>query len=135
MTDLDEMAKEQLKEESFDEIVNKYNLKKFKVGNEELYCNIDMKNPRPFVPESMRKSVFDNLHSLSHPGIGGTEKLIKERYFWPEMSKRIKEECKSCFACQKSKIDRHVKTIPHFELPAAGKELLAKQGVLLRKNF
>ena len=38
---------------------------------------------RPLVPEAFRRKVFDSFHSLSHPGIKGTQKLISRRYIWP----------------------------------------------------
>lgn len=120
-TNLEEMGREQRNEEDFEQQLSKYNLKSFKIGDQEVWCNMDLEKPRPFVPITMRQSIFDKLHSMSHPGIGGTTKLIKERFFWPEMNKFIKERCKMCQECQRCKINRHVKTIPSFEIPAAGR--------------
>ena len=52
------------------------------------------------VPKSMRKSVFDNLHNnYGHPGIRKTTARIRDRYFWPNMTKDIKELCKQCHMC------------------------------------
>ena len=62
---------------------------------------------RPLVPEDFRRKVFDSFHSLSHPGIKGTQKLIFRRYTWPGMKADVKQWCLSCVACQQSKIQRH----------------------------
>ena len=62
---------------------------------------------RPLVPEYFRGKVFDLFHSLSHPGIKGTQKLISRRYTWPGMKADVKQWCLSCAACQQSKIQRH----------------------------
>lgn len=69
---------------------------------------------RPYVSNSLRSSIFQSLHNLSHPGI----KATGSRYFWPNMNKDIMLWARSCLSCQKSKIQRHIKS-PHgiFEIP------------------
>jgi cleavage and polyadenylation specificity factor subunit 1 len=63
--------------------------------------------------------VFDNLHSLSHPGIKATAKLISHRFIWPS----IQDCCtwaKTCLVCQRSKISRQTTTpVGNFSLPSA----------------
>ena len=44
-----------------------------------------------FIPNSVRYSIFQSLHNVSHPGAKSTSKLIKSRYFWPEMDKCIRK--------------------------------------------
>ena len=39
-------------------------------------CDVLTDVPRPYVPPSFRCAVFDSLHSLSHPGIRATERLV-----------------------------------------------------------
>ena len=56
-----------------------------------LICDVSSGSPRPFVPESFRRSVFCSLHSLSHPGIRGSRRLISDHYIWPGMRKDIKQ--------------------------------------------
>ena len=41
-----------------------------------LICDMSTSRPRPYIPESFRRSVFDSLHGLSHPGIRATQKLL-----------------------------------------------------------
>ncbi|GBN63848.1 hypothetical protein AVEN_191306-1, partial [Araneus ventricosus] len=39
----------------------------------KLYCDIRNDIVRPYVPASFRKTVFQSLHNLSHPGIRATK--------------------------------------------------------------
>lgn len=41
---------------------------------------------RPFMPLVYRKMGFNCLHSLSHPGVCTTVKLIMERFSWLKMN-------------------------------------------------
>ena len=116
--DLPEIAEAQARDE---EINGFPDLKDFPVSgdNAKIWCDISNPYPRPFIPVGLRKSIFDSMHSLSHPGIGSTIKLIKSRYFWPNMDKTIKQFCAECVSCQCSKINRHTKSqITNFELPS-----------------
>ena len=65
--------------------------------------------PRSIVPKDMRKRLFLNFHNMSHPNWKATNKLIIARFIW-SLSKDIKEWCKECFECQKSKVTRHTNT-------------------------
>lgn len=86
----------------------------------ELYCDVSTSTPRPFIPKSMRKQVFDSLHSLSHPGANASAKLVAQRYVWPQMRKDCREWSKSCLSCQRTKVNRHVKSpIGTLDLPTA----------------
>ena len=62
---------------------------------------------RPFVPAVMRRLTFDSLHSMSHPGIRATEKLIKARFVWPNISRDCRRWTRTCTHCQRAKVNRH----------------------------
>lgn len=81
-------------------------------NNEEhpLYCDVSTGTLRPYVPESYRHKIFLCFHNLSHPGYKATMDLIKSRYVWPSMFKDVKHWCKNCLQCQKSKVQRHVRS-------------------------
>ena len=119
--DLDAIAKAQ----TFDiEIAEfKDRLKSFVLSSgEQILCDTSSVVPRPFVPESMRAKVFKELHEVSHPGIKGSCRLLKTRYFWPDMDRQIRDFAKSCLSCQQSKITRHTKSkICDFELPVSAR--------------
>ena len=72
-----------------------------------IICDVSHLIPRPVVPPSFRKVVFDALHSLSHPGIRATQKLISQSSVWPKMYSLIKHWARSCLPCQHSKVVRH----------------------------
>ena len=88
-------------------------------GNSVLWCDITVSYPRPYVPRSCRREIFDMYHNLSHPGINYSVKLIKARFFWPDMDKNIRNWCRECESCQEVKIHRHTKSkIETFSLPS-----------------
>ncbi|GBM78910.1 Transposon Ty3-I Gag-Pol polyprotein, partial [Araneus ventricosus] len=86
----------------------------------KLYCDIRNDIVRPYVPASFRKTVFQSLHNLSHPGIRATKRLIGQRFAWPSMQKDISNWTRSCLDCQRSKVIRHTSSpLQSFHLPSA----------------
>nr|VZI40250.1 unnamed protein product [Spirometra erinaceieuropaei] len=77
-----------------------------------ILCDWSTGTPRPVVPLSYRKVVFDHFHSLSHPGIRAGRKLIAARFVWPKMNSDITLWTKQCLACQKNKVHRHTISPP-----------------------
>ncbi|GFR10441.1 transposon Tf2-6 polyprotein [Trichonephila clavata] len=57
----------------------------------ELFCDVLQGKSRPYVPPEFRRTVFDTLHSLSHPGVKATGKLIGECFVWPDYKKEVTE--------------------------------------------
>lgn len=85
----------------------------------ELYCDTTQK-PRPYVPQSHRRIVFNALHRLSHPGANATTKLVASRYVWPKVRKDCRTWVRACQDCQRSKVTRHVQSpLGTIELPTA----------------
>ena len=41
-----------------------------------LNCDMSTGNPRPWVPECLRRTVFNSLHQLSHPGTRNSSQLV-----------------------------------------------------------
>ncbi|PIK49797.1 pol polyprotein [Apostichopus japonicus] len=73
-------------------------------------CDVSTGTARPYIPQQFRRAVFDSLHSLSHPGINATKRLITQRYIWSNVHKDVSNWCKSCIKCQQVKVHRHTKT-------------------------
>lgn len=73
-------------------------------------CDISTGTARPYIPPQYRRAIFDSLHSLSHPGIRATQRLISERFIWPSVNKAVKHWCQSCLKCQQVKVHRHTKS-------------------------
>ncbi|CAH8611522.1 unnamed protein product [Dicrocoelium dendriticum] len=85
-----------------------------------IHCDVSTGKPRPFVPQSFRRTVFDHFHGLSHPSIRSTVKLITDRFIWPSMRSDIRQWAKHCLSCQSSKVHRHTISAPGtFSLPEA----------------
>ncbi len=78
-----------------------------------LLCDVSTSQPRPIVPPSFRKIVFDAFHGLSHPSIRATQKRITDRYVWKGVRKQVAQWVKTCVPCQQSKVhERHTKASP-----------------------
>ena len=121
---LQRLASEQLKDPDLVHWVtspsSSLNLRSIKVNEVDLVCDLSLNRPRPFVPTSLRRAIFDSLHSLSHPGARGTQKLLSPRYVWPGMNRDVTEWCRQCTPCQVSKVSRNSKTPFHF-IPVPGR--------------
>lgn len=65
---------------------------------------------RPYIPASLRRKFFDALHSLSHPGVEESVRLVTRRVVWPGIKKTVRQWAKACVRCQTTKVSRH--TIP-----------------------
>ena len=78
-------------------------------SNISLLCNVSTGRPRPIVPISWRRRVFDAIHGLSHPSIRATRKLVASKFIWHGLQKQVWLWTKKCVASQKAKIQRHVK--------------------------
>ena len=50
---------------------------------------------------------FDVLHSLAHPGIRATQRLIVTRFIWPNIHIDIRNWSRTSLQCQRSKVNRH----------------------------
>lgn len=98
-----------------DEEIHEYRerLKEYKLpSGKNILCDETSMFPRPYVPSATRSAIFNHLHSMSHPGIKATTRLLTARYFWPFMKRDIKIMTRECLQCQKAKVHRHNKTSP-----------------------
>lgn len=117
--DYNSMAIEQNSDEELQNLLtnsnNSLELKNISIpsANVPLYCDVSNARVRPYVTKSYRKIVFQALHSLSHPGIRASKKLISDRFLWPGMNKDITAWVKNCLNCCKSKVYKHNKSKIH----------------------
>lgn len=116
--DLPAIARNQVNDSEIKDYIEK--LTKYPLNEETcILCDTTLKYPRPFVPVSLRKVIFDEFHNITHSSKKTTQKIIKARYVWPRMDNDIKSWCNECQSCQKSKISRHTKIkIQPFSLPS-----------------
>ena len=75
-----------------------------------LLCDVSKGAPRPVVPRVLREEVFRVLHSLAHPGIRATQRLIAASFVWPHLNTDVRNWTRSCLKCQQVKVQRHTVT-------------------------
>lgn len=93
------------------EITTFEKLKSYEISSDlSIMCDVTSPVPRPFIPKALRTSIISSLHSLAHPGVKNTGKLVCTRFFWPQMMTDITDFVKNCEECQKSKVHRHTKS-------------------------
>ena len=80
------------------------------VSDSTILCDTSTGIARPLVPTAFRRAVFDSLHSLSHPGIRATQRLVTSRYVWPRINADVRRWTRTCLQCQRSKVQRHTVT-------------------------
>ena len=68
-----------------------------------IICDVSTGVPRPVVPASFCYQVFTSLHSLSHPGVQATQKLITTRFVWPGINADVWNWARSYLAILVSK--------------------------------
>ena len=76
----------------------------------KIICDMSTGVPRMIVPSLYRRQVFDSLHSLSHPGVRATQRLITSCFAWPNINSDVRKWARSYIQCQRSKIHRHTIT-------------------------
>jgi hypothetical protein len=92
-------------------------LKKFPVAACDLFiwCDTTRQSNRPFLPEAFRRQAFDQVHSLAHPGVKTSVRLVSERFVWPNMKADCTKWARTCVPCQQSKVTRHTHApLQHF---------------------
>ena len=75
-------------------------------GN-SISCDISTGRPRPLVPDTWQRTVFDAVHDLSHPSIRATKQLVAAKFVWPGLRKQVGIWAKACLRCQAAKVNRH----------------------------
>lgn len=108
----EDIAEAQLTDPELQNLFQNSSLKFKKVSifgcNSKIFCEIS-KGIRPYIPENFRKEVFNAVHSLSHPSIRTTTKMVTARFMWYSVNKDIRDWSRNCLTCQRSKITKHVK--------------------------
>ena len=60
-------------------------------GSTAVICDTKNGLTRPLLPVSWRRKIFDLVHSLSHPGVKATKRLVSARYTWKDLSKDVRD--------------------------------------------
>ncbi|KAK3895735.1 hypothetical protein Pcinc_000658 [Petrolisthes cinctipes] len=81
-------------------------------SNISILCDMSTGRPRPWIPSSLRRHVFNLIHGLSHPSRRATTRLLTQKFTWHKISRDAGNWVRSCVPCQKSKVHRHTETGP-----------------------
>lgn len=84
-----------------------------------IHCEVMHGKVRAYAPLTLRSEIMQNIHELSHPGIKGTLRLVRERFVWPGIKKDVRQWAQNCIKCQRAKITRH-NTTPVAQIPTTG---------------
>jgi transposase InsO family protein len=109
------MASEQQTDESLNSLKTSSSLHITSIPlspHQSILVDISTPTARPLVPHSFRKQIFLHFHSLSHPGIRATRRLISSRFVWPRMASDLNQWSRECLSCQKAKIHTHISPPP-----------------------
>ena len=112
---------------------------KHKIEEVEILCDMSLGKPRPLVPESHRRKIFDTIHNIAHGGIRATRRMIAGRFVWKGLAVDVKAWCQSCLHCARAKVVRQpktpIQTIPipqqrfqHLHVDIVGPLEMSKQG-------
>ena len=61
------------------------------------------------IPKAMRQEAISLVHSMGHPGVDKTTRLVRSRFFWKRMDSDIEEYCRGCLICHKNKPNNNPK--------------------------
>ena len=55
-----------------------------------MLCDVSIGTPQTYTPPKFRYMIFNSLHSLSHPGVKATQRLITACFIWPNINRIFK---------------------------------------------
>jgi len=91
---------------------------RFGPTGDTLLCDVSTGEPRPIVPTTWRRKVFEAIHNLSHPSVRATCTLISRKFMWHGIKKQVSIWAKNCLACQSAKVHHHTKApLSPFKVP------------------
>lgn len=85
-----------------------------------LWCDVSKAKPRPWVPLTLRRMVFDSIHSTAHPGSRTGKHLVAKFFVWHGRNRDVTLWTKNCMKCQQAKITRNTRApVEHMEIPSS----------------
>jgi cleavage and polyadenylation specificity factor subunit 1 len=111
----EQIAKEQNNDSELQNLLgnkNSTSLKLIKSNFQGLQIIFDTStgNLRPYIPKTLQKKYFLQVHNLSHPGNIATLKTLSQRGVWKNMREDCRNWTKTCIPCQKTKVNKHTRT-------------------------
>ena len=88
-------------------------------------CEISQNVLHVILPLSFGRKASDMIHSLNNAGIKSTFYMIKQKFFWPNIYKDVKNWVNECNNCQRVKVKSHTQTpVARFPKPTQAFEEL-----------
>ena len=75
---------------------DKLELQLVEVEGVQLWCDSSTAVLRPLVPVEHRRTVFEAVHGLAHPGIRASRRMVTSRFVWPGRSADVAKWCRDC---------------------------------------
>ena len=72
----------------------------------QLICDFSTGAPCPLLPPPFWYAAFAAVHTLAHPSIKATKRLMSARWVWTGMSTDITLWSRDCQFCQRAKVTR-----------------------------
>jgi hypothetical protein len=76
------------------------------VEGASLLCDVARGVTRPLVPLVDRPAVFHAIHSMAHPGIRATRRMVSARFVWKGVGRDVAALCRDCQQCQRGKVHK-----------------------------
>ena len=110
--DFVELAKQQAGCPSIQRLLARGSLKmqQVEIAGHSMWCDLSTGAVRPAVPEVCRRTVFNSVHGLAHPGIRATRRMLTSRFLWEGCAADVATWCRDCSGCARGKITRQEKT-------------------------
>jgi len=74
------------------------------VEGHEMWCDISTGALRPLVPVQQRRTVFETVHNLAHPGIRASRRMVTSRFIWEGCAKDVVSWVRECQGCNTGKV-------------------------------
>ena len=77
-------------------------------GCSQILVDVSNNRQRILVPPRFETLIIDHYHNLNHFGVRATQRFITSRFLFQAINRKIRDRVRSCEACQKTKVYRHV---------------------------
>lgn len=84
-------------------LAERQNVQQVHVQGLDLLCEASGGSLETLVPEDCRRRVFNSVHSLAHPGVHATRRMVTSRYSWPGCGCDVEAWSRDCQQCGRNK--------------------------------
>ena len=81
------------------------------ISGHKVWCDLSCGVMRPLMPATMHRLVFNNVHSLAHPGICATRRMLTSRFVWTSCPTDVNTWCWECQQCASAKVQLHERAV------------------------